>query len=222
MKIVIVDENPIQREGMRLLLESHHFIVITARDIDEIPKDTQLLLYLADKPFELERKTIKQFKDHCKSSRLMVMDRRANVQRAILFFREGIKGYLAASFSIDDLPFVIRNISEERIFIDPAITVDLFNRMAGYENYFNLFQSKAALTTQEKQVLDLLVNGYTSREIAQQISTTKRVIDDLTTTIVRKTGATDNLSLVFFSLYSRYIANSTIDKNETNEESRQL
>lgn len=136
--------------------------------------------------------------------KVVVFDRASDLRRATLFRKMGVHGYLSNSFSLDDFPQVEAVIKRNGFFLDPSLPLLLFDRIAAYERYIENLNPKVSLTQQEDDVLDLLIEGYTTKEISKRLMSTKRTIDDTKDKIFAKIGAVDNLSLILYRLCNRF------------------
>ncbi|WP_134092030.1 LuxR C-terminal-related transcriptional regulator [Olivibacter sp. XZL3] len=204
MKIAVIDNNPIQREGVKRTLERQHLnVIFTGQEWDDVPESAEVILCFVDRH---ENQKWHHSITHAIEAgfKVVVFDRASDLRRATLFRKMGVHGYLSSSFSLDDFPQVEAVIKRSGFFLDPSLPLLLFDRMAAYERYIENLNPKVSLTKQEDDVLDLLIEGYTTKEISKRLMSTKRTIDDTRGKIFAKIGAVDNLSLILYRLCNRF------------------
>ncbi|MCL4640065.1 MULTISPECIES: LuxR C-terminal-related transcriptional regulator [Olivibacter] len=203
MKIAVVDYNPIHREGVKKTLEKHDLdVVFAGQHLDDLPKSTELLLCFVDQYGNQRWQNCIQ-QAVASGLKVIVYDIASNLQRPALFKKLGAHGYLSSTFNLDDFPQVLRVVKKNNFFIDPSLPFLFFERLAPYENYLDAFNPNVALTDQENEVLDLLIEGYTTKEISKRLTSNKRLIDETKEKIFAKIGAVDNLSLILYRICSR-------------------
>lgn len=83
----------------------------------------------------------------------------------------GAAGYVTADASVDDLVAAIERIADEELICSPRIAAKLFRRMSERSDgrAADTFHAKT-LTIRERQVLDLIRQGLTNKEIAQRLN----------------------------------------------------
>src|SRR5690606_34534808 len=98
------------------------------------------------------------------------------------------------------LLFAIEYIIKGNKYIAPKISLQFIEKL-GKLGSSTLFSSKMELLNQkERDVLELIMGGHANREIAYQLFTTKRKIEEIRKSIMRKIGVENNLSLTAFYL----------------------
>lgn len=83
----------------------------------------------------------------------------------------GAAGYVTADASVDDLVTAIERIADEELICSPRIAAKLFRRMSERSDgrASDAFHVKT-LTIRERQVLDLIRQGLTNKEIGQRLN----------------------------------------------------
>jgi two-component system, NarL family, nitrate/nitrite response regulator NarL len=83
----------------------------------------------------------------------------------------GAAGYVTADASVDDLVAAIERIADEELVCSPRVAARLFRRMSERSDgrATDTLHAKT-LTIRERQVLDLIRQGLTNKEIAQRLN----------------------------------------------------
>lgn len=107
----------------------------------------------------------------------------------------GAGGYLLKESAAAKLPEAIRRIAEGELFLGPG-TPQSALRLVGT----NEEDPYTTLTTRERQVLQLIAEGKTNRQIAEQLDLAVKTIDTHRTRLMRKLNIHDQTSLVKYAL----------------------
>ena len=69
----------------------------------------------------------------------------------------------------------------------------------------SLIHQKEVLTRREREILQLLAQGFSSKEIGEQLFVSKRTVDTHRKNMLNKTNCNKTLDLVMFSLEKGWI-----------------
>ncbi|HWV74376.1 MAG TPA: hypothetical protein VN040_21805 [Pseudosphingobacterium sp.] len=202
MIISIVDRNSIEREGLKASLNDVFDVNFVGAHIEEVPSNTEFLLFLAEHDFFISKRNIDFLLNNVKADlKIVVMDRTPSLQRCVQAIRLGMKGYLTTSFSLHAISLVFKSVAQHKLFIEPSVVSVLLDRLAEYADYLEGLTFKDRLTDEEAAILDLMLEGQTAREIAPRFNKSRRAIDSIKRDILAKTGAKDNMGLVFYRVF---------------------
>jgi two-component system response regulator DevR len=97
----------------------------------------------------------------------------------------GASGYVLKEVRTAGLVDAIRQIAQGRSLIDPAVISQLMERIkAGSPTERRL----AALTQREREVLDLIADGLTNRQIGERLFLTEKTIKNYVSSLLNKLG----------------------------------
>ena len=107
-------------------------------------------------------------------------------------FRLGLAGYLCDNCSIEYIVEAFQSCNNNFAYIDPRTTRELST------NYFHNKKEvlNEQLTEREKEVLQLIVKGHTTREIAADLFISKSTVETHRLHLIRKIGVKNTASLV--------------------------
>ncbi len=98
----------------------------------------------------------------------------------------GAAGYLLKQVSGNDLVGAVRRLSTGESMVDPALTAAVLERLRrGPEQEDPRY---AALTDQERRILDLIAAGMTNRQIAQTMFLAEKTVKNYVSGMLRKLG----------------------------------
>jgi two-component system CheB/CheR fusion protein len=99
------------------------------------------------------------------------------------------------------IDYVEKPISYEKLLsiVDRALEIDRGNAIAG-PNRRDVFHRIEELTQRERQVLDLVVSGHTSKKIATILKISQRTVENHRAAVMKRVGATSLPDLIRIGL----------------------
>ena len=110
----------------------------------------------------------------------------------------GAAGFVLKDASAMDVVMAIRAISRDEAVCPPRLCLSLFRYVAGTRTSLpNLrVKSQLGLTRRQQQLVPLLAQGLTNKEIASQLNLSEQTIKNHVHRMLQKVGADDRLSVV--------------------------
>ncbi|TDV50959.1 response regulator [Actinophytocola oryzae] len=96
----------------------------------------------------------------------------------------GASGYLLKQVRGQDLVDAVREVAAGRSLLDPVTTARVLDRMRESAKTDEL----AALTEREREVLDLVGEGLTNRQIAERLFLAEKTVKNYVTSVLAKLG----------------------------------
>ncbi len=97
----------------------------------------------------------------------------------------GASGYLLKEVGGSSLVAGIRQVAEGRSLIDPAVTQKLLDRL---RNPIREVSKLDALTPREREILDLITDGYTNRQIGDKLFLAEKTVKNYVSILLTKLG----------------------------------
>ncbi len=117
----------------------------------------------------------------------------------------GVKGYVLKDGIATELIDSLRAISSGKYYISAVISDLLIDRRKRLQSLTKAIPSLSALTTAERNILKLLAENKTSREIANDLFISVRTVENHRTHICNKLGIKGHNKLLQFALEHRSV-----------------
>lgn len=202
IQIMIADDHPIVRQGLRQVIEGDNEleIVCEAGDGEETLAagrkfQPQIIILDIDIPkmdgFQV-LDVLRKDKIESKVIFLTVHREESFMRRALSL---GGAGYVLKDSAVTDIIAAIRAVSEGFSFVSPAMTTYLIKAQSSSEK-----GSLESLTPAERRVLRLIAQYKTTQEIAETLFVSPRTIESHRATITQKLGLRGSHSLMRYAL----------------------
>jgi DNA-binding NarL/FixJ family response regulator len=97
----------------------------------------------------------------------------------------GASGYLLKQVKGTDLVDGVRRVASGQSLLDPSVTAAVLERL---RNGPETDDRIASLTEQERRILDLVADGLTNRQIAEQVHLAEKTVKNYVSNILSKLG----------------------------------
>lgn len=179
IRLLLVDDFPLVRSGIAAALRDDAGIDVVGQACtaaDAIPLALQhepdVVLLDLELPDESGLVVIARMADQVPRARVIVITASENVELLSSAIAAGAVGYLTKRATPGDLCDAVRTIHDGGVVVDPGL--------AG--------EARPALTERERQVIHLVAEGMTDKEIAGSLFVSPRTVQNQLTSIRRKLG----------------------------------
>ena len=208
--ILIVDDHPVVRQGLRSLLAGHHDLEI----VGEAEDGTEVLPFLSKHPtdvilldiqmkgqggIEVARRVRASYPD-VKIVILTTYDDESLLREAM---EAGVHGYLLKSVSHETLPDSIRAVMRGEKLLSPKLVsnvVDQYQKLAQSQA-----QKEAGLTPDELQVLSAIAEGASNKDLAEKFFWSEATVKRRVQEIVEKMGVSNRTQAIAEALRKGWI-----------------
>lgn len=201
---VIVDDDGMVREGLRLQVERRGIHVVgeaaNGRDAMFVITDRQPRVALIDINLPIRNGIDVAAEVHALYPAvgvIMLADslRHDHVVRS---FRSGAAGYVCKGRPPEELDFAVRTVAEGLPFISPAVAGGL---LADYLSGGSPAPSELdRLTSRERELLQLVAEGATNKEIANALDLSVRTAEKYRYRLMKRLGVHSPAELVLFAV----------------------
>ncbi|MCC9076427.1 response regulator transcription factor [Litorilinea aerophila] len=206
IRILLAEDHTIVRKGIRLLLDREpSFEVVgeaeNGREAVEMAEQLRPDIILMDHTMPLLNglEALRQIKKRLPEIRVIILTMHTNEEYIFQFLQAGAAGYLVKQTAPTDLVEAIRAVHGGQSFLSPAISrtvIEEYVRHAAPTKTDNL----ATLTEREREVLQLLAEGYSANEIATQLHISVKTVGVHRMNIMQKLEINSMTELIKFAL----------------------
>jgi DNA-binding NarL/FixJ family response regulator len=212
IRVVLVDDQTLVRQGIRSLLELAGDIDIVAEAADgedgltviarEHP-DVVLLDVRMPRKGGLDVLRALQAANALPPTILLTtFDDDEALMEAV---KVGARGYLLKDVSLERLTDAIRAVAAGGTVIRPAITERVLRGLEHVPRNFEALSPPDPLTRREIEILRLIAGGYSNREIAEALGTAEGTVKNHASSILSKLGVRDRTRAVLKALELGYL-----------------
>lgn len=201
LRIMLADDHSILRQGLRLLLERDGLqVVAEASDGREAVRLAQVhkpdvavldLMMPLLNGLEAGREILQS--GAARAAILLTMHTQEHQIATAL--RAGIRGYVLKTQAGDDLVHAIRDVVRGQVYLSPAVS------QVVVDGYLNGGQTAGdPLAPRERQVLQLVAEGKTSKEIAVLLGLTVKTAESYRARLMEKLDLHETAALVRYAI----------------------
>jgi DNA-binding NarL/FixJ family response regulator len=200
IRILLVDDQRLMREGLRILLELEPDLKIAGEAEDgqsglaayeQLEPDVVLMDVRMSGMDGVEATW--RLRERWPDARIIILTTFDDDEYVFEGLRAGARGYLLKDVSGHDLAEAVRTVAAGGALIEPSVArkvVAEFARMAPPARPSDVGLPEP-LSEREREILELLAHGLSNREIADRLSLAQGTVKNYVTTILQKLGARD-------------------------------
>ena len=200
-RILLADDHEIFRQGLKTLLEREAFEVVgNAADGQEavrLARDLRADAAILDfaMPILNGLDAAREIHHVSPQTRTILLTMHTEDQYVLEALRAGVRGYVVKTQAAADLVQAIRDIFRGQIYLCSAVSRALVDA------YLTRIEIPAdPLTSRERQVLQLVAEGNTTKEIAQVLAMSTKTAETHRGRIMKKLDIHDTAGLVRYAI----------------------
>jgi two-component system, NarL family, response regulator NreC len=197
IKLLVTDDHQLFREGLLSLLSKNDEIELVgeAKDADELwailaNKEVHVVLIDISMPGMNGLDVIEQAREQYPNIKFIVLTMHAEGQYVVKAVRNGAAGYLIKNADEKELIGAIRQVALGKRYFSPEISALMIDNIA-VEG-----ESYKKLSDREQEVLQLVSEGKTTKEIADQLFVSNRTVETHRVNMMKKLNAQNSAELI--------------------------
>jgi DNA-binding NarL/FixJ family response regulator len=212
IRVVLVDDQTLVRQGIRSLLELSGDIAVVAEAADG---DEALAAIARERPdvvlldIRMPKKNgldvLRELGARHSQSPVILLTTFDDDEALLEAVRTGAKGYLLKDVSLEQLTDAVRAVAGGGTVIRPAVTERVLRGLEHMPRDFDALSPPDPLTKRELEILRLMAGGYSNREIAEALGTAEGTVKNHASSILSKLGVRDRTRAVLKALERGYI-----------------
>ena len=213
IRILCVDDHPIVRQGIAGLLAAEPDMALVAEAANGREAVTmaaalspQVVVLDVGMPILNGIEAAEQILKTNSQIGVILLTMHADESYVLRALHVGVKGYLLKESAEDDLLLAIRSVANGKPFFSRAINEVLLEdymrvlRQQGLSDTFDL------LTTREKEVLQLLAEGRTNKEVATLLDVSPYTVESHRNNLMQKLNVHNTAEIVLYAVRKRLVS----------------
>ena len=212
-RIIVADDHDVVRKGVTFLLER-----INQTEVVAEAKDGRQAVELAEKlapevvimdvamPLFNGIDAAAQILKKCSGTSVILLSMHADEDYVIRGLNAGVKGYILKESVERDLPLALEAISKHRHFFSSAISEVLLEDYMRQLKHKGVHDSYDLLTDREKEVLQLLAEGKTNKDVAARLNLSHLTVESHRANLMQKLGLHSTADIVLYAVRKRIIS----------------
>jgi DNA-binding NarL/FixJ family response regulator len=221
IKILLIEDNRLLREGLTVMLKKQQdmHVVETVGNGENILaimgryKPEVLLLDLGLRN-RSSMNLVKLVKKNFSGAKIIVMDLIPLQADVLEFVEAGVSGFILKDATVNDFLKTIRSVAKGLQVLPPNLTGSLFSQIVEHalsgSNSTALIES-VRMTKREKQVIELISEGHTNKEIAQELHLSTYTVKSHVHNILEKLALSTRVQIAKYLHDSNKINSATKD-----------
>lgn len=204
LRVLIADDHTIVRSGIRLLLEEESDIHVVGEALDGrqalAMADTlspDVILMDIAMPGMDGLEATRKIKNNWPNIQVLVLTMHRSDEYFFEMLKAGASGYILKGAETSDLINAVRVVGRGEVFLYPTMAQKL---VSDYLKNFEIEdETSPTLSRREKQVLQLLVEGYSNKQIAEKLVVSPSTIYTHTNNLMNKLGLSTRHELIQYA-----------------------
>jgi len=205
--VLIADDHTILRRGLVSLLSLNQSIEVIGEAEDgrsavemALRLEPDVVLMDISMPVLNGLEATDRLKRDAPEMKVLILSAHDNDEYVNQVIRSGANGYVLKNTSPEELYAAIRTVHSGHAFFSPSLS-----GRYGEGGALARGETESALTSREREVLQLIAEGETHQHIADRLFISVRTVDTHTNNIMRKLNLHDTASLVTYAIKNRIV-----------------
>lgn len=181
VKVLLADDHPVVRQGLKSCLSQHEWLKIVgeASDGEEaVEKALQLSPDVVLMDISMPRVSgfdaTERLRQQAPSVKVLVLSAHNNREYLLRMVQAGAHGFISKEASTDELLEAIDSVHSGQTFFSPEVAGAVMQQLVRNGGNFEPF---AQLTAREREVLALIAEGKTNKEVAGELNIGLRTVE---------------------------------------------
>lgn len=200
-RILLCDDHAIVRQGLRALLEREGFTVVAeacnGHEAVKLAQDCSPDVAVLDITMPLLNgiEAARQLRRVCPKSKLLLLTMHTEDSYVLEALRAGIQGYILKSRAATELIQAIQQVCQGKMYLSPGVSQTVIEAYLAKTDL-----PPEPLTHREREVLQLVAEGKTTKEVAQFLGVSVKTAESHRMNIMQKLDIHETANLVRYAI----------------------
>ena len=213
VRILLADDHTIVRKGLRMLLESHGSFQVVAEAangldavaLTEAHRPDVVVMDVA-MPVLNGIEAARQICAKHTEAAIVFLSMHSDESYVLRALKSGARGYLLKDSAEQDLIHAVETVHDGKAFFSPAISKMLVEDYWRQMREHQVEDSYELLTARERQVLQLLAEGRSNKEVAGLLDLSLHTVETHRGNIMQKLGLHSGAEIILYAVRKGIIA----------------
>jgi DNA-binding NarL/FixJ family response regulator len=212
IQIIIADDHPIFRSGLKQIIEEDEGIDIIGfaengrKALDKIDElNPEIALLDIDMPKMTGLQVLKELKKSKSSTKVIFLTVFSSEDIFDEAMELGVSGFVLKDCAVNDIVECIYKVADDNYYISPSISNLLVSRRDKIKKLEKERPNLMELTKTELIILKSISEGKTSKEIADEMFISYKTVENHRSNMSSKLGLKGSFSLIKFALENRQL-----------------
>lgn len=208
MEIMIVDDHPLFREGLKTIVSRDKKYSICAeagsgREGLDLARTHRPDIMLVDisMPDKSGIQMIRELKEALPNTRFVIISMHSEADYIVEAFRAGATGYMVKESAAAQLLKGLDTVASGELFLDNALSQEVVFRLLQDNSApkKNSSDPYSTLTPREQEVMRMLAEGLSPKEVAKQLFISPKTVENHRTNLMKKLGLKSTVELLRYA-----------------------
>lgn len=203
IRILLADDHPLMRDGVKAVFEAEPGYTVVGEVDDGIKAfvaatelSPDVIIMDIGMPGIDGIEATRRIADNLPEIKVVILSMHSDKQYALDAFKAGALAYVIKGAGPEEIIEAVEKVLKGKRYASPCVAEDLFGSFVDMMNDDRPRDTFDMLTKREKEVLKLIANGSTSKEIGVQLFISPSTVKTHRTNIMMKLEVKDLASLV--------------------------
>jgi DNA-binding NarL/FixJ family response regulator len=205
LRVVVATENRLLREALSRMLKKNGDIEViggaaleAVGQEDRSPGEAEILLLSSSSDLAQDLEAIRKVRSATPQVLILLIDVTGDETSFLQCIRAGVRGYLPRDASAEDVVAAVRALHAGQASCPGILCAALFRYLEREASSFPsaTVRQKLGLTRREQQMIPLIAEGLTNKEIANRFCLSEQTVKNHVYRMKHKIGAGDRLDIV--------------------------
>ncbi|MFN2606544.1 MAG: response regulator [Acidimicrobiales bacterium] len=192
IRAIVIDDHEVVREGVASLLAAAGDIVVCGQG-GRVTEAVSLAVATRPDVVLMDLRLLdgsgieatREIRARCPDTKVVMLTSFSDEDALLASIMAGASGYVLKQVRGQDLVGAVRHVAAGRSLLDPHVTSALFERLRKAGTTLR-DQKLASLSSREEQILTMVAQGRTNREIAEEVGVAEKTVKNAISLILTK------------------------------------
>jgi DNA-binding NarL/FixJ family response regulator len=207
ISVFIADDHTVVRDGLRLLIETQSDMKVVseasngreaARQVLHTNPDVVIMDLAMPELNGVE--ATRQIRENCPATKVIILSMHSSSEHIFQALKAGAHGYLLKESAGMEVISAIRVVHSGKRYLSEKIGNQMIDEYIHNREIVETGSPLSKLSTREREILQLVVEGRSSIEIAQTLFISPKTVETYRSRLMQKLGINDLPGLIKFAI----------------------